>query len=60
MEYRAGSTLARYLVALLRERKRAERRYHRATGLPERRAAYQDLVAVKDELARYRRAEVRP
>jgi hypothetical protein len=51
----------RYAVALIRARKAAERRYHRATHPVERRTALRELVALKDELARVAaaRAEAR-
>lgn len=42
----------RYALALIRARKAAERRYHRAVHPVERRQALRELVAIKDELAR--------
>jgi hypothetical protein len=38
----------RYALALIRARKAAERRYHRATHRSERRTALRELVALKE------------
>jgi hypothetical protein len=52
METQSG---CRYALALIRARKAAERRYHRATHPVERRTALRELVALKDEVARLQR-----